>query len=151
VTRAQDFTSLSTSPWLSAGANTWFAEFVLFGTSGGGVYVIGSNATGGPAPLLVIQSTYQLQWWDGAAVTTANGVTLNAVSKGASSFGAATGKICLNGGAVVSGAVNGINVPTVGFIEPISGASVDNGSGYLRRVSYWPRVLSNAEMQAVTS
>jgi hypothetical protein len=81
------------------------------------------------------------------------GGTISAATivKAASTFGAATGKACLNGGSVTSGAQTGFSMATIGFIEIVSGASANNGSGYMRRVQYWPRVLSNAEMQQVTT
>jgi hypothetical protein len=43
-------------------------------------------------------------------------------------------------------ATNGVN-----FLTPASLASSDNLTGYIRRVQYWPRALSDTEMQQVTT
>jgi hypothetical protein len=151
VTRAQDLNTMSTSPWMTANLGSWFADFTLFGVSPG-TCVISANVGGTSSPLIVLSASNLLASWDGGAVLqTANAATPGAVNKGVSAFASPTGKICLNGGAVASGAQTGITLPIIGFISAIPGPAANNGSGYIRRVQYWPRALSNAEMQQVTT
>jgi hypothetical protein len=149
VTRAQDLTSMSTSPWMTPSLGSWMAEFVLLGVPTN-IMIIGATAAGGQTPLTAVAPN-QIGSYDGAAVIASGTFAAGNITKAASAFGAGTGKVCLNGGAVTSGAQTGFTMNPIGFIEAVSGVSVNNGSGHMRRVQYWPRVLSDAEMRAVTS
>jgi hypothetical protein len=149
VARAQDLTSMATAPWIVPATSSWFAEFILLGIPTN-VVIVGANATNAHTPLVAIAPN-QIGSYDGALVLAGGTISAATIVKAASTFGAATGKACLNGGSVTSGAQTGFSMATIGFIEIVSGASANNGSGYMRRVQYWPRVLSNAEMQQVTT
>ena len=113
------------------------------------------DAAGGVSPLL-LTATRTASQNDGVGVTTANTGTANAVTKGASAWAAGQAKICLNAGAVVTSAslATGYGVfatSGVRFLSVGVALSADNTNGWLRRVSYWPRVLADAELQQVTT
>jgi hypothetical protein len=105
-------------------------------------------------PLLVTTAGYTLASFDGVAtLTTANLISAGVPFAGASVWNTGgTGAVCLNGGAVVSAATQ-----TAGFASLLTtgvklmsdGGSTD--TGYIRRLRYWPRVLSNTELQQVTA
>jgi hypothetical protein len=102
-------------------------------------------------------TNFALGQYDGAGiVSTPNATTANVVARTVSTWTAGQAKAVLNGGAVATSATltlgysslatNGVN-----FLTPASLASSDNLTGYIRRVQYWPRALSDTEMQQVTT
>jgi hypothetical protein len=150
ATRAQDLPSLATTGgWFSTVSSTWFAEFICTVPAPINARVIGViPGPGMPSPMFVNNPV--LGAYDGAvAIQTVNALTPGAVSRGASA--ANPGKICLNGGAIAAGAQTPINAATFGLMQYTPGPSTDNLTGYLRRVQYWPRALSDAEMIQVTT
>lgn len=158
VTRSVDQPVISpanTLPWYTAGpGGSWAAEFVYFNTPiTTGRRVIGVNsAPPTPTPAFVNPAAL-LGQFDGVALITANAAIIGAISKVASTFVVGTGKICLNGGAVASAVLNnGYLVGVSGIFFLTSPSSVtESMTGYIRRVRYWPRVLSNAELIAATT
>ena len=163
VNRAQDqcgILAANVSPWFAT-TGSWAAEFIIINPTPTGERILGAavSASNGVAPLTAGNAPYHLGQWDGASYfETLNNITPNAVQKGAhASAGAASpAKLCLDGGTVQSlGSVtNGFaSLATSGirFLNTVAGANADNGSGYIRRVVFWPRVLSDAEMRQVTT
>jgi hypothetical protein len=162
VTRAVDTLFISAanmSPWFTSPGGSWFAEFIDLDADvvAGGAGVIFQRGGGGlPLPMYVDHPTTRLGQWDGSnSMGTVNVVILGAVSKGVTTIGAGVGTVCLNGGAVASAALTtgypGLVTGGVGFLIA-SSISVDNMSaGYIRGIKYWPRVLSGAEQQQVTT
>ena len=89
------------------------------------------------------------------AVSTANAYRGQYREQGAmGNWVSGTGRLCLNGGAVASGAMaNGFAALTTNGIKFFTVANpgvADNGSGCIRHVGYWPRALSDTELQTVT-
>ena len=82
-----------------------------------------------------------------------NTIALNAVSKAVSAWAPSTGKMCLNAGAVVSGAetTGFLDAATSGIALFQTGTVLESSTGYLRGMRYWPRALSDTEMQQVTT
>jgi hypothetical protein len=156
VTRTQDNCAISAAnmvPWFASPGGTWFAEYVSLLVSPTNNRIIGVGSGGAAqTPLFIASPASFLGQYDGAApLLTANASVPGSVMKGASSYTASTGKTCLNGGVVASGAM-GAGYAALGawgifiFCDP-QGLT----SGHIRRVQYWPRVLSNAEMQGITT
>ena len=158
VTRAVDLPSIqpaNMSPWFTPPGGSWFAEFVCAALTPNFqrvVYFPPINA----ATMIGSDSTAHAFSYDvGPVNASANIITANVVTKIASSWAAATGKICLNAGAVVTtgGMNNGFSGATsagIGFMQAAT-AAPEIMSGYLRRAAYWPRILSDTEMQQVTT
>jgi len=156
VTRAVDSCRVlpASMGWFTAGPGSWFAEFISQTTpTPSANRIIGYPVVNGKTPLY-IGTTNQIGVYDGnAVVTSANTFVRDAVAKAVSTWTASTGKICLNGGAVASGS------ETTGFLDAASsgiallqtGTAVESSTGYIRRLSWWPRVLSDAEMQGITA
>lgn len=160
VTRAYDSCVIppaNMAPWFASPGGSWMAEFInadpLVGDRS--ARIIGLNAASGITPLWE-GNTAILSNYDGPdQVTTANTVTANVVSKGASTYAPGTGTICLNGGAVATAAMTvgfaALATSGVGLLAGGPGVVNELMVGYLRNVRYWSRVLSNAELQSVTT
>ena len=162
ATRAQDqcgISSANMAPWFNATAGTWLAEFIRISNPlPGDLHIVSGPTEGNALQPLTNQGNGCLQTFDGNNWTASvNTITANAVTRGASNWAANTGRACLNGGAMATPTpmltgFGGLAASGVGFLttSPTAG-SANNMTGVLRRVQYWPRVLTDAEMQQVTT
>jgi hypothetical protein len=160
VTRSADQCSIQPAQMgfatSTSAAGSWMAEFVCNAFTAGNFQRVVYSPPISTATLVGKDATNHAFQYDIAIVlSTVNTITAGAVTKVASTWTAATGQICLNGGAVASagGMTNGyapVYPNGIGFMVA-AGAAVENMTGYIRRVRYWPRVLSNAELQSVTT
>lgn len=155
ATRAADVASVNTlSPWYNASEGTLYSESLLTrqnavadnqtatirnpaNTSQIKLLYRGSGATG----QLVIDTAVIQADLTATGVIPANTTVKMALAYAANNF-AASG----NGGAVVTDASG--TVPS-GLDQMTLGAN--NFNGYLRRITYYPRALSNAELQSLTT
>jgi hypothetical protein len=159
ATRAIDMCGISPAnmSWLVPTSSSWFAEFINFNPSppGPGPRIIAYPSAGVGSPLY-LNNTLTLVQFDGiAAMQTVNVATPNAITRGGSTWATGgTGTVALNGGAIASagGLTNGFGFfASSGLQFMTNGVATENMSGYMRRVRYWPRALSNAELQSVTT
>ncbi|MFO0202364.1 MAG: hypothetical protein ACK528_04455 [Alphaproteobacteria bacterium] len=158
LTRAADVASVNTlSPWFNASASTIYAEVAV-------------PQLGRAARPWTVDDGSMSNIVD-ATISVANGFAVEAIAGGVyGGFAAATGLItanttqktaavfttsgnelaCLNAGTVGS---NAITLPSVSLTRLLLGRQ-DNGvvlCGWLRRLTYYPRAFSAAELQAITT
>jgi hypothetical protein len=144
------------SPWFVSPGGSWFAEFdYLDSTPVNSRVIARANGTSALTAITVSAAQAVLQF-DGVTLATANSGTANTTMRAASTWTAGQAKICLTGGAVASAAnlVAGYGVFAtfgVGFMSCSVALNTDNTSGHIRRVAYWPRALTDAEMRQVTT
>ena len=163
VTRAQDqclISAANMTPWFAPPGGSWFAEFVYFDPAPNNSRLIGPGVTpagSGPSPLHITPPAVRAGQYDGiSGMTAANGLPVNVINKMASTWVVGQAKLCGNAGAIATSATltAGYGVFTAQGIKIFTVAdpgTVDNTSGYIRRVQYWNRALSDAEMQTVTT
>lgn len=158
VTRATDVVSVNTlSPWFNPDEGTLFAEFSRSGLrppgQGSGFFELSGSP---PADqLIALQSgvstpaqqrmLVRAAAVDQALLQTASSAVPGVTYKLAGAYRVNDFAACQSGGTVLTDASgvlpSGINLARLGV----------NLNGYLRRVRYWPRRLSNAELQALTA
>jgi hypothetical protein len=158
LTRAADVASVNTlSPWFNAAEGTLFAEAqkIYSGSSGFPRLVQISDASN--------NNSITALWADSlnrlyGAVTAAgatqadignNGLTQTAIHKTAFSYKINDFAISNDGASVVTDTSG--TVPTVNRMLIGKDAGTTFLNGYLRRITYYPRRLSDAELQAVTA
>jgi hypothetical protein len=158
VTRAVDTTSIqpaNMTPWFAPPGGSWLAEFISINPTpaGGGARIVAWPVAGSAAPIYLSSANAIGQYDGGGGPVTANALAVNTVSKAVTTFGATVGKNCLNGGTIASGSMaSGYpQLATNGVAFMVNSTITDGLSGYLRRVQYWPRVLSDTEMRTVTT
>ena len=159
VTRAADVASVNTlSPWYNSVAGTLYAEYDAYAPISGaafGVAVLNdgtaSNRTylflggGTAAPSLVVTSAGTSQANIGNSAISANTTAKTAGAYAVNDFAVAT-----NAGTVATDASGAL---------PVGLSKLDLGgflsgtflNGHLRRVTYYPRRLTNAELQTLTT
>jgi hypothetical protein len=161
LTRSADVASVNTlSPWYNSAAGTLFAEFSTFGTPVNFPTVWQLDDGTSQNNLIGYVFTNIL----GAAQRTLNvsqgdlntvGAAINAANTTKMGYAYATNDSALsgNGSALTGGAIdNTVSIPTVTTLRlgaKVTPVNVLNG--YLRRITYYPRRLSNAELVSITS
>jgi hypothetical protein len=162
VTRAYDLCFISPAnmaPWFVAPGGSWMAEFinnVPTPTTGTSPRVVGIHDGSSITPLWISTPTPVINSYDGVVASNLiNLLVLGAISKGASSWSPGNGRVCLNGGSIGTGAQNtgfaALATAGVGLGSGNPGVVNESITGYIRRVRYWRRVLSDAEMVSVTT
>jgi hypothetical protein len=145
------------SPWYSATEGTLFAEYVASNSSqnnGATAFSDGTNnnrmvirATNASAQTVFIGVSSGSTQWSGV-ITTA---LLNTITKSAFGYKVDDVAWVRNGGTVGTDTPPAI-IPTVtGLKLGTDGDGTLFLNGYLRRIVYYPRRLSNAELQSITS
>ena len=162
ATRALDDCWMPIGAWFNTSTTTLAVEFIYprpidsfaahdLVTLGDNTGPAGNHMTlratdGGGGPLLAKVNTST------TTLAPAGNPVAGAVSKLVGAFDGTTSYACLNGGAVGTLAApvqTGIARLVLGNHN--TGGTVSPLDGYIRRVRYWPRVLTNAELQSVTT
>jgi hypothetical protein len=89
--------------------------------------------------------------YGGSSLATGS-ITANTIQKTAAVFTASGNELaCLNAGAVGSASLTLPSVSLTRLLLGIQAVGVANINGYLRRITYYPRRLSNAQLQQITA
>jgi hypothetical protein len=153
LTRAVDVASVNTlSPWFNASAGTFFIEAALATVSSyRPIAQVDDGATNNriyydcnSGPIRVVSRVSGVN----QCLIDLASVSANTVFKVAGGYSLNDYAGSLNGAAVVTD--TSATVPTVDRLRMMSDG-VNQGVGYLRRITYYPRRLSNAELQAITA
>jgi hypothetical protein len=159
LTRSADVASVNTlSPWFNSVTGTTYFEGVTFdtltsafprayqfndGTNNNVIQITRNNSAGNARMSVVSGGVAQ-------AAADATTWTLSATTKAALAYAANDFAIVANGGAVTTDTSG--TVPTVTAFSLGAGTpGISQLNGYLRRITYYPRRLSNAELQTLTA
>ena len=142
------------SPWFASPGGSWFAEFDYLNNTTTNIRIIAHATAPNNQTVMSFTAGANLNQYDGVApMATVNSATVNTVSKGASTWAPGRATLCLNGGAVASSGTlsSGYGVYAANGVRLMSVGSTVSASGHIRRVAYWSRVLTDAEMRQVTT
>ena len=162
ATRAADIatmTGTNFSSWFNAAAGTLFAEWNAFGSNyNRSVVDIEQTAAATDRIDIAINSSNVINpktVVGGSAVASLNGgnYTANTTARLAFAYASANYASSLNGAAAVTATTAGALPSSLAkmFIGSLSGISGQQINGHIRRITYYPRRLSNAELQWITS
>jgi hypothetical protein len=155
LTRAADLASVNTLiPWYNASAGTIYTEFQTPITANAFQASFNDATTNNRVGLLSNSTQFVAARNTGGAGVlftpgTANAPSLVNVNKSALAFANTDYALCGNGGTVATAST--YNLPTVTRLELGQQLTATALNGYLRRITYYPRRLSNAELQAITA
>jgi hypothetical protein len=158
LTRAADVASVNTlSPWYNASASTIYAEVAVpqLGRAARPWTVDDGSMANIVDTTISVANSFAVEAiaggvYGGFAAATGL-ITANTTQKTAAVFTTSGNELaCLNAGTVGS---NAITLPSVSLTRLLLGRQ-DNGvalCGWLRRLTYYPRAFSAAELQAITT
>lgn len=163
ATRSADVASVNTlSPWYNASTGTVYAEFVIPNSVPAGsfpnIWILSDGTLNNRQTLFNYQSSgnktnftgtvsASSQWsLDGASTI----VAANTTTKTASAYQSNNIGLSVQGGSALTDGVANIPNITALYIGNANGTQ-DFINGYIRRITYYPRRLSNAELQSITA
>jgi hypothetical protein len=142
------------APWFTPPGGSWFAEFRYFDSTPTGGRVIGRTGLGPGAIQMPAAPALTVGQFDGtASMSTANTTSPNTIVRAVTTWAVGQAKAAANGGAVATAANLTTGYPTyatagITLMTLPSGQACD---GHIRAVRYWPTILTDAQMQAMTA
>jgi hypothetical protein len=159
VTRSADLASVNTlSPWHNAAEGTLFAQYSVVGYNAGASNAAASFNDGTTANFIVVRTITSATQPNFTVRTSAvsesldvaAAIPVNTTVKSAGAYRVNDFAFSANGSAVVTDTSG--SVPVVSAFSIGSTVGVTNVlNGHLRRITYYPRRFSNAELQAITA
>lgn len=155
VTRSADSAILSTvSPWFLSTSGSVYAEFVQPSVISGSIISLNNASSSEEIKLNISGTDPKLTVTDGGASQVsldAGTVGSNTVYKMVITYEANSFKACINGGSVVTDTSG--TLPTVDklYLGKDGAASPEYLNGWLRKVRYYPSILTDAEMVSLTA
>lgn len=159
LTRAADVASVNTlSPWYNASEGTFYGEISVpqLGRAAR-IFVVDDGTTNNQIDTTLsegnnfaIESVASGVY--GGSSGTANTITANTIQKTAATYSTGLNEtVCLNGGTAASANVTlpSVSLTTMRLGQQSNFAAILNG--HLRRITYYPRRLSDAELQTLTT
>jgi hypothetical protein len=157
LTRAADVASVNTlSPWYNASEGTLFAEAQWFGLTANDYYMAFNDGTSNNVLGIGINSAGNFRF-----VAIVGGSTEASIISGAATINTTfkhAGAYELNNYAATANGASPNQDTTANVPSGISSMSLNSSlgttnqlNGYLRRITYYPRKLSSAELQAITA
>jgi hypothetical protein len=162
VTRTGDYAQISNiSAWYNSSASTLYAEFqgaASYCTAVGAAFHI-SNAANSNNTRVFIHPSLVSAATQNNIITTINQGKINAnlaytgaLTKAAGAFAQDSRAISANGTSAVTSSISDVPlVATLAAIGTGAGANFDPLNGWVSRITYYPRRLSNAELQGITA
>ena len=155
ATRSADSCTISSanmSPWFTSPGGSWSAELISIAPNSTATFRI-LAAISGNTTQMFLNASQLIGQSDGVVLAVTNATLGNTIIKAATTWAAGQAKACSNAGPVATSAtlVTGYGVLSSVGMFILVGAGFPSCLGYIRRVSYWPRVLSDAELQQVTT
>ena len=159
VTRAVDSCTVPTAnmAWMTGTpGGTWYGEFIATSTQTLPRIIGRIGAGGTAAPMYVNASRQIIQFDTTSSMNTVNALTLGAISKAVTTYLSGNSKACLNGGAVATSTAltngyNGLFANGMYLMASAGPPASEIMTGHLRAVRYWATILSDVQMQALTS
>lgn len=157
VTRAADVASVNTlSPWYNAAAGTLYAEGSAVSNTTDSRFAVVDDGTNSNRYQIGIGASYQGNFAavSGGAVSAdlfSSALSAGSTVKLVAAYAVNDFALCANGGSVgtdTSGVLP-VGVTTLRLGKYVGALGFLNG--YLRRITYYPRRLSNTELQAITA
>jgi hypothetical protein len=158
VTRAADFATMPTAAWFSATAGTLEVEFIATNVPPAGAQAGMIRLDDGTDSnnLMVFMAPQ-----NPAVILYGVVATVNQLSATVVGISGAPQKAAVAYGGLWRGATGGVTAAGTGSATPLPATRLMFGmghssqawwlDGYIRRVRYWPRALSNSELQQVTT
>jgi hypothetical protein len=156
ATRAQDVATMPVGGWFNAAAGTLVADFMVQTIVVNAVVIApqtdGNNGLnlrfGGASPTTMNMTGFNAGSNVGGPVST-NTLTSGQQSRAGFTYNGLATSIALNG--ITPTTATLASAPSITTISFGVGRNAIILNGYLRRVRYWPRALSNTQLQQVTT
>ena len=149
ATRAVDVASVSTLAFPYSESNgTWVAAFQTqySGTAPFTAHLINYDGSGSKRVLYFGAGSDVIGSFDGTTILNATGDVTGSVAKSASAYTAAERAVVSNGGTVTTGStVAGYSSASIAYLGSNSSVSLN---GWVRQITYLPRRITNADLQA---
>jgi len=151
LTRAADVASVNTlSPWYNQTSGTFYAEFLVPQTNSSGLWRVLSGDVANRPQIFNNASIFNWEY-SSDGLSSLGSPSANTVTKISGAY-AVNDVIAAQNGVLGSADTSvTLNTPTAFKLGAAFSTANRELNGYLRRITYYPRRLSNAELQAITA